>query len=48
MSPTSFSQKYIVWIEDWKSPPILKEPTPDTSTSTLSDSDDITDEMSTY
>ena len=48
MSPTSFSQKYIVWIEDWESPPILKEPTPDTSTSTLSDSDDITDEISTY
>ena len=35
-------------MEDWKSPPILKEPTPDTSTLTLSDSDDITDEMLTY
>ena len=56
MSPTSYcgvpstlySQKYIVWTGDWKSPPILKEPTPDTFTSTLSDSDDITDEISTY
>ncbi len=47
MSPTSFTQKYIVWMEDWKSP-VLKEPTPDTSTSTSSDSDDTRDEILTY